>query len=464
MKKGMKYLLLVAMLFCYCISFSQNRKIDSLLTLLKTDKEDTNKVNHLNNLGWQLKHNNPDTAIILSNQALTIAEKCSWKKGMANALSNLGVYNYLKAEYPKALDYYFKALSMVEKLRDKSAIAALLGNLGTVYRNQADYPKALDYYFKALKLAEEIGTDGLQDKNGIATKLGNIGNVYYAQTDYPKALDYYFKALKMAEELGDKNGIERHLSNIGNVYADQANYTKASPPERNQSLARALDYYSMALKMAEELTDKKGIAINHCNIGNLYIATKKYSQAETYLLEALKLVKEIGAVGHEKNVEYSLSELYLKTNRYELAFTHYKKFIIARDSIANDENAKKQTRTEMNFEFEKKEAETKAEQEKKDLRASEEKTKQKLFLWFTIAGLGIVLVVAVFIFRSLQLNKKKNKIITEQKEMVEKQKEIVEEKQKEILDSIYYARRIQRALITNEKYIERKLNYLKRKN
>ena len=35
-----------------------------------------------------------------------------------------------------------------------------------------------------------------------------------------------------------------------------------------------------------------------------------------------------------------------------------------------------------------------------------------------------------------------------------------EEKQKEILDSIYYARRIQRALITPEFYINKSLNRL----
>jgi hypothetical protein len=43
---------------------------------------------------------------------------------------------------------------------------------------------------------------------------------------------------------------------------------------------------------------------------------------------------------------------------------------------------------------------------------------------------------------------------------VEKQKDMMEEKQKEILASIHYAKRIQRALITSEKYIERNLERL----
>jgi hypothetical protein len=37
---------------------------------------------------------------------------------------------------------------------------------------------------------------------------------------------------------------------------------------------------------------------------------------------------------------------------------------------------------------------------------------------------------------------------------------LVEEKQKEILDSINYAKRIQMALLPNEKYIDKSLNRL----
>jgi accessory gene regulator protein AgrB len=52
------------------------------------------------------------------------------------------------------------------------------------------------------------------------------------------------------------------------------------------------------------------------------------------------------------------------------------------------------------------------------------------------------------------------KFIDYQKQQIQKQKHIVEDKQKDILDSIHYAKRIQTALMTNEKYIERKLNEL----
>ncbi len=57
-----------------------------------------------------------------------------------------------------------------------------------------------------------------------------------------------------------------------------------------------------------------------------------------------------------------------------------------------------------------------------------------------------MVIFASFVFRSLKTTRK--------------QKLIIEDKQKEILDSIRYAKRIQTALMSNEKYIENNLNRL----
>lgn len=67
-----------------------------------------------------------------------------------------------------------------------------------------------------------------------------------------------------------------------------------------------------------------------------------------------------------------------------------------------------------------------------------------------------IAIIALVVYRSLSITKK-------QKEVIKQQKVMVEEKQKEILDSIHYARRIQMALLTSEKYIERKLIDLNKK-
>ena len=57
-----------------------------------------------------------------------------------------------------------------------------------------------------------------------------------------------------------------------------------------------------------------------------------------------------------------------------------------------------------------------------------------------------------------------NKTTQKQKKLIEAQKKLVEEKQKEILDSIHYARRIQNAILPTEKYIDKTLKRLMKNN
>src|ERR1035437_5329168 len=135
---------LIILFMGYNISWSQQSKIDSLLSLIKKDKEDTNKVNHLNNLAFSFYFANPDSTILFSLQAAELAEKINFKRGIANAYGNCGTGNSIKDNYAKALEYYFKALKIDEERKDMNGIATRLGNIGLVYRNQSDYPKALD--------------------------------------------------------------------------------------------------------------------------------------------------------------------------------------------------------------------------------------------------------------------------------------------------------------------------------
>jgi serine phosphatase RsbU (regulator of sigma subunit) len=68
-----------------------------------------------------------------------------------------------------------------------------------------------------------------------------------------------------------------------------------------------------------------------------------------------------------------------------------------------------------------------------------------------LSAVGIILLL--FTIRSNNQRRKANKLLSEQKNEIEKQKHLVDEKQKEILDSINYAKRIQTALMANDKML-----------
>ena len=420
-------------------------KTDSFISLIKKDKEDTNKVMHLNALGRELDYSNPDTAIIIGNQSLALAEKLNWQKGIANSLGNLGVYYLAKSDYHRAQDYYLKALKIDELLGNKEGIARRLSNIGLIYKYQSDYPKALDYYFKALKMAEELGS-----KKGIAINLGNIGLVYDAQSDYPKALDYYFKALKMDEELGDKNGIAYDLCYIGNTHHTQSDSARkhGNTEAANRGYAMALNYHFRSLKLSEELGAKNLIAVNLGSIGELYTQTGKFKEAENFLKKAIVIDSAIGNLNQLWQLKYSISKLYDNTGRYQLALMFYKEAITLKDSVFTQEKNKDLTRREMNFEFEKKEAAATAEHEKQMAVAAAEKKKQQIIIWFVAIGLLLVALVLIVVVRSLQVTRR-------QKITIEQQKHLVEEHQKEIVDSITYAKRLQQAILPSDEELKK---------
>ncbi|MES2592071.1 MAG: tetratricopeptide repeat protein [Bacteroidota bacterium] len=496
-----KFVFLSILLNTCSLAFAQKNDIGSLLILVKTDKEDTTKINHLLEVSNFYSRQNTDSSIYFAVAAKEIAEKTKNRKQLANAHSAIGLARFVKGDFSKALENHFTALKIDEELNNKYGIAKRFGSIGNVYKEQGDYPKAFDYYLKALKIFEEA-----EDKNKIATCLANIGDIYIIQGDYFKGLDYHFKALKIYKELGDKNKIAISIGNIGRNYSILANSTydknrglffskaldysleslKLAEESGNKRLiatmlqniagiyssegnqTEALPYLFKALKINEELNDQNMISIMQCNIGHIYTIQKQYKEAEKYLLKAVKASESTGSMSSLRDSEDALAILYDNMSNYKQAFIHYKKAAELKDTLFSQENRKQLVRKEMNFEFEKKEALTKAQNEARQKIAEEKNRKQKIITWAVGLGLLLVAVFAGFILRSLRITRKQKKLIEQQKDEVshqkviadsqriiaEEQKHIVEEKQKEIVASITYAKRIQTALLTSNEYIK----------
>jgi len=198
---------------------------------------------------------------------------------------------------------------------------------------------------------------------------------------------------------------------------------------------------------------------------------KKYKEAEEYLKKAIEIGEELHIIYELQGLYHSLSELYSKTGIYKNALEAYKKYVMYKDSINSEENRKALATKEMQYLFEKKQAEEKARYEKMMALAEAEKKRQKIIIWFVTVSLILILAFLGVTFYSLQVTKKQKRIIEEakdeiarqkeeverqnviikrQKEEVEEQKRLVEEKNKEITDSILYARRIQDVILPDK--------------
>ena len=446
--KRILYIVLFSILLPY-LGCGQN--IDSLWKVYNNKSQaDTNRLNAMLNITRSYTNNNPDTAIVLAKQQIAFANSLSNKKAekwIAISLNIIGLSFMNKGNYPKALDYYLKSLKIHEKIGNKKGAAGCYNNIGLIYENQANYSKALEYYLKALKLYEEINY-----KNGLGSSYGNIGIIYWHQGNLPKSLEYHFKSLKIYQELNNKKGITGCYRNIGNDYADQFNYQKA------------LEYYLEDLKICKETEDKLEVGACYGNIGELCNNLANYKKAIQYCDSALQKTKETGDIDVERSAYQNMAAAYNKMGKYKEAYEAHVKFKALTDSIFNEDNSKQLGDLKTQFEVEKKEAELKiksdAEQEKLLAVASEEKKRQQVIIVSVIGVLLLVIIFSLFLYKRFKITEKQKEVIEEQKILVDKAFEELHERNKEVMDSIRYAKRIQTALITSEKYIESSLTKL----
>ena len=159
-----------------------------------------------------------------------------------------------------------------------------------------------------------------------------------------------------------------------------------------------MEYYQKSLVIGEELGDKNGMADILGNIGILYKKEGKNASAVNHCQRSLTLAEEIGALDLQKEACQCLYNTYKAMGQDKNALAYYEQMIAMRDSMFNEENTRRLTQLEMQYQFDKKEATTKAEQEKKDVLAAQELERQTMARNGFMGGFAVVLLFAGVFF------------------------------------------------------------------
>jgi tetratricopeptide (TPR) repeat protein len=377
-----------------------------------------------------------DSALLCFNKVLPVFIRLNKKFDQANVYRQMGMVADYNAEYESATQYYLKAIKIAETINHLKIQASCLGNLGILHERLGHQKEALNYYWKCEKLFIKSN-----DSISLPMVYTNIGNVFDNLKLFDSCLFYYFKAEIIAKKMNHVPMLALINYNIGNIHHQQGRH------------AQAYEYFKTALRINEELNERDNIIGCYMQIGNVLTAMKKFSEALPYLEKSLQLAKEADYKAMiSKNYEV-LAGFYADQGKFDKAYQAQKLFITSRDSFLNEENQNNMANLEKKYESEKKQHQIDVLNKENQLKNAEV-TKQNIFKYAFAIGFVLMGGLAFSIFRGLMAKKKANELIT-------KQKELVEEKQKEILDSIHYARRIQKALITSEFYINKELRKIK---
>ncbi len=387
-----------------------------------------------------------DSSFTKQEKALQLRIEIKDKKATAISLSNLGVLYDNQGDYPMAQKYHFQALEYREAIKDLKGIAASCGNIGEVFRKQDENEKAIEYFNRSLIAAQEAAKSEPKETGNLqvmGNAYNNLALVYESKNEFDKSLKNHKLALSIRTANGDKKGIAASYNNIGLIFKNQG------------QLDTALAYFNKSMDIKQSIGDKKGIAASYLNIAGIFVKQNKYPIAENNLIESLRLANEVGVRALKLECLLSLSQLYAVTNRKGNAYDYYFQYISLRDSLNNEVNIKSQLREEMNYTYGKKHIADSIQSEAKlkvdNIQHETAIARQKTFTIVGVIGFALMLIVALISIKAYRQKQKANHIISEQKI-------IVEEKQREILDSIAYAKRIQYALLAQDEMLENNLN------
>jgi signal transduction histidine kinase len=403
----------------------QSTKIVQLKDQLREAlKSDTSKINILNKLSWEYHRIDVQTSFDYAQEALDLSKKIEYKKGWSRALNLQGIAYAFKGEFGQSFEVNQKALSLAKEINDSFLLSACYNDLGILYdSNKKDREKALESYHEALRYSTS--------KTSLKFfTLMNLSILYNDQGNEKQSDHYLMEAIKEGKTKRDTQAILSTNSYLGYFY------------ENKEQLDSALNYYNIALNLAESSGDLYSVAALNSDIGYIYGEKKLFELAKNHLDISLELYEEMGnqlqmhytlltlsenynkAENYAQAIEYGekgfqlcmdvgdssslvhyheiLAEAYAGAGDFEKAYQLQKKVADERDTIHKEEQERVIAEIETSFKVEQQEKENEILKAKKDENEARLRF-QSLWLWgsWVVAILAIALLIVLYnLFRA----------------------------------------------------------------
>lgn len=420
------------------ISLYHNTKIDTLQFIYL----DTLITNVYNENTWTSYNDFLYEFIQINSSGITNKKVLQlYKEHEANCLNNFGYYYMSKGDVKNSLDYYNKSLKLRLKCNDFTGQANSYLNIGFVYESQNEIDEAIQFYKKALAIYNQI-----DNEIGIARSNTHLGNLSIVNKDYILALYNYKKAIEIYLAENSEFDLSNGYTCLGNVYLSLENYKKSE------------EYILLAINLKIKLGDKIGLSKNYFLYGKLLMDIEHFKEAKTYVKKSFLLAQSLNNPNQILLSANTYGELLKKEGNYKEALELFELSLKTKDTIYSIENQKTVIQRKFQFEYNKQKAIDNANFENELALNLKEKEKQKTIAFFSM---GIVLIILVFLFllsRRLKDVKRKSLIIETQKIEVTSAHKILAIKNKEIIDSINYAKRIQTAILPSSKILNKYLS------
>lgn len=255
--------------------------------------------------------------------------------------------------------------------------------------------KDIENSIKNFKKAQEVFLLNNYDY-GIARSANGLASNAIIQGRNEDALQLLQQSSDIYRKLGHYSGLSRVLNDQGLLEKNCKNYESA------------VSLFNESVILRKEIDHTQGLITTFTELGETYFFMKKYEEAFEQLNQGLELALSSKTLQKQMRIYKLLYDIYKVMGNTELALKNFELFFEVKTKLLSDDAANNIKNIQTKYEREKSEKEAEIER-----------------------------------LKNIEL-KKANKII--------------EQKNKDITDSINYAKRIQRSLMPTEKFFERILN------
>ena len=363
---------------------------------------------------------------------ITLEEKLEGVSSMHERIDITNKHAWsIRHSFPnKALSYALKAREDSVNLAYKSGIAYSFRCLGAAYSMLSQYQIALSDLQKAFVMFFE-----LDNKHAIATTLRSIGNIYKSLTQIEKALEHYYNALRFAKEVGDDQGVAFIYAHIG-----EAKFLK-------QDYEPALDFMIKAVETHTAINDEFGLANAYITLGQIYLATDQSQKALGYILQAITISNKINHLRGIANANTLLGNYYRDQNNFTKALYPHQIAMSAAQEMS-EKNLISQIYKNIS------EVYSKAGNFEKALETYKRYDEVKTIVQNMNNEITLKTLQAQF---ELEQAEKEKEIYKFKNIELAKANSLIEAKNKDITDSIRYAKHIQEAILPDRSYMAKYL-------
>lgn len=382
---------------------------DSLEAIIQNPKNDLELIKAYRELGFALYESMRDSALYYYEQSLELARKNKWKLREADALNSIGFGNYIRGNYPRALQLLLLARSIAEDPRSESteelgpnsispARARLFilernhNHLASVYGFAGDFrdfkEQEFFHYNEAIKISEE-----LDDKLFRSILYMNLGRHYSFTGDLDSLLYWEQKALQLA----DKSNYNRYKGNILRIIGDAY--------ARQDKFDEAIGYYWHSIHISVEFNNLRSLADGCLALSDTYRKTGKLDSALYYSRRSIKTYEATAVRSSLANAYLSQSLTFELLGNIDSAYKYQGLSMRYREEQSTSDKVKQF----QNMNFDERLREEQLEKEKEILQ-------NRIRTNALLGGAGTFLLIALLLLRNNRQRKKANTLLQAQKD------------------------------------------------